>query len=171
MNPSASSSWISFRTTRRKRRSTGFSLLEVLIALAIVGMAAIALVGAYVNILISYDVAANQNASEADLIFARSLILNQADRKKVEEGGDFDDTQGQHVHWTAEIASTNEADLFTVTFTCEITDPKSVQHEPVKTTQTFTVLRPTWSTDQAEHDKLREDAKSRILELQGKQKT
>jgi hypothetical protein len=34
--------------------------------------------------------------------------------------------------------------------------------------QTFTVLRPTWVVDAAERDKLREDAKQRILDLQGK---
>ncbi len=40
--------------------------------------------------------------------------------------------------------------------------------EKEKTTETFTLLRPTWSIDQAERSKLREDAKTRIMEMQAK---
>jgi general secretion pathway protein I len=58
------------------------------------------------------------------------------------------------------------ADLFTVVFTCDVTDPS--RPGPEKVTQTFTVLRPTWSIDTAERDKLREETRKRITELQQK---
>jgi hypothetical protein len=41
----------------------------------------------------------------------------------------------------------------------------------VKTEQAFVLLRPTWSVDQAEHDKLKEDARTRILEFQQQQQS
>jgi general secretion pathway protein I len=154
---------------RSRRRARGFTLLEVLVALGIFAMASIVLASAYLNILNGYDVAARANESDADVAFARSLVLAEPDRKKLEEGGDFDSAEGRHIHWSVEISSTNEADLFTVVFTCEAADTSQAQGQPVKTVQTFTVLRPTWSIDPAEHDKLRQDAKNRILELQGKE--
>lgn len=144
----------------------GFTLLEVLVALAIFAMASIVLAGAYLNVLNGYDVAARSLQTDPDVAFARSLVLQQPDPNKVEQGGEFDTASGRHVQWSADIEPTNINDLFTVTFTCEVTEPNKSQ--PEKTVQTFTLLRPTWSVDPAEHDKLLEDVKTRILQLQGK---
>ena len=68
--------------------------------------------------------------------------------------------------WAVEILPTATADLFTVNFTCTI--GALGEPEPQKTVQTFMLLRPTWSIDAGERSKLRENAKTRILELQGK---
>ena len=56
-----------------------------------------------------------------------------------------------------------------VAFTCEISDP--ARPEPDRVSQGFLLLRPTWVVDAAERGKLKEDAKTRILELQGKLKS
>lgn len=148
--------------TRARR---GFTILEVLVALAIFAMAAIVLASAYLNILHGYDVARRGNVADADLAFARSLVLNEPDREKLEQGGEFEGAQGRQVRWTAEITSTNTADLFTVVFTCTMSGGDG-QKEPEENVEVFTVLRPTWSIDVAERDKLREDAKTRILEFE-----
>jgi hypothetical protein len=55
-----------------------------------------------------------------------------------------------------------------VTLTCEISDLS--RPEPDKQAHVFMLLRPTWVIDQAERGKLKEDAKQRILEIQGKLK-
>lgn len=144
----------------------GFTLLEVMMALAIFAMVSIVLASAYLNILIAYDTAAKETISNADLTFARSLVLQEPDREKVEEGGEFDSAEGGQVRWKAEIASTNTADVFTVTFTCQVTE--GTQGKAVENVETFTLLRPTWTVDAGERSKLREDAKTRILEMQGK---
>jgi general secretion pathway protein I len=70
------------------------------------------------------------------------------------------------VSWKATIDPTETADLFTVTFECEINAPDLKQ--PVHTTEMFRVLRPTWSKVD-ERDKLRAAARTRILQLQTKQ--
>jgi hypothetical protein len=57
-------------------------------------------------------------------------------------------------------------DVFNVAFTCEISDP--TRPEADRKVQNFTVLRPTWSVDIAERDKLKNEVKMRIHELQGK---
>jgi len=144
----------------------GFTLIEVLVALTIFALSAIVLVGAYVNVLLSYQIASRTERAAEDMAFARSLVLTEPDRTKLEQGGEFDTAGGNHARWSVEIVSTTTADLFTVNFICEIDDVRT--GEPVKTVQTFTLLRPTWSIDPAERGKLREDAKTRILELQGK---
>jgi len=143
-----------------------FTLLEVIVALAIFALSAIVLASAYVGVLNGYAIVARSAQSNEDLSFARSLILAEADRTKVEAGGDFDSVAGRHVKWSAVITSTATADLFSVAFTCELSD--SAKPAPEIKTETFLLLRPTWSIDTAERDKLRESAKTRIAEIQGK---
>jgi len=149
-----------------RRARSAFTLVEVLVALAVFAMSAIVLAGAYVNVLNSYDIVSRNAQTSADLAFARSLVLTEPDRTKLEQGGEFDTADNRHAKWSVEIASTTTADLFTVTFTCEISD--SAQGEPAKTVETLTLLRPTWSIDAAERSKFREDAKTRIYNIQGK---
>lgn len=150
------------------RRARGFTLLEVLLALIIFAMAAVMLASAYLNILNSYEAVSRGMRVNEDFAFARQQVLSEPDRKKAEEGGEFDTAGGQRARWTVEIESTALPDVFNVAFNCEIAD--SGAGEPTKTSQTFTVLRPTWSIDAAERSKLKEEIKTRILELQGKQK-
>lgn len=150
------------------RRTRAFTLLEVLMAMALFAMAAVMLASAYLNVLNSYETAGRAAQLNEDFAFARQLVLNEPDRKKVEEGGEFATAAGHRARWSVEIASTNVADVFRVAFTCEISDP--ARPEPDRVTQGFLVLRPTWVIDAAERGKLKEDAKTRILELQGKLK-
>jgi general secretion pathway protein I len=149
--------------------ASGFTLLEVLVALLIFAFTAVMLGSAYVNVLNSYQVAARANQMNEDVAFARSQLLAEPDRKIIEQGGDFESTNNRRVKWTATIASTTINDLFTVTFVCEITD-SAKGGEPEKVTETFTVLRPTWS-DPAERGQLLLDIRARIQEIQGKKGT
>ena len=135
-------------------------------AIAIFALSAVILASAYVNVLNSYMLVERTAQSSADVSFARSIVLTEPDRKKLEQGGEFDTTDGRHTKWEVEILSTSTADLFTVNFTCTI--GAVGEPEPQKTMQTFTVLRPTWSIDASERSKLREAAKTRITEMQSK---
>lgn len=143
--------------------------MEVLVALCIFAMAVVVLGASYLNVLTSYEVLSRGMRINEDFAFARQQVLREADRKKLEQGGEFDTTAGHRARWSVEIASTAIPDVFTVAFTCEIADPARL--EPEKSVQTFTLLRPTWSVDAAERDKLKENVKTRIYELQGKKKT
>ncbi|MDO8540831.1 MAG: prepilin-type N-terminal cleavage/methylation domain-containing protein [Opitutaceae bacterium] len=148
------------------RRTDGFTLLEVLMALVIFALAAVMLGSAYVNVLNGYEVAARGLGRDEDVAFARQQVLAEPDRQKVEDGGEFDTADGRRAKWSVEITSTNIADLFNVAFTCEIPNPGRA--EPLRVVQNFVVLRPTWSIDAGERGKLKEESKTRILELQGK---
>jgi general secretion pathway protein I len=135
-------------------------------ALVIFAFAATILAGTYLNVINSYDIVARGNAVDADLAYARAIVLSEPDIKKLEKGGEFDTADSRHVRWSVEIVPTSLADLFTVNFTCELGD--SGTGEPRKVTETFTVLRPTWSVDPSARSQLKQDAKNRILEQQAK---
>jgi general secretion pathway protein I len=155
-------------TRTPKPGSAAFSLLEVLVALMIFALSAVVLGSTYVNVLNSYEAVSRGNTRDEDVAFARSQMLVLTDRAKVEAGGEFDSLESRHVRWTATLASTTLPDLFTVTFVCEVSDPAK-GGDPAKTTQTFTVLRPTWS-DATEKTQLRQAVQDRIAELKGKAK-
>lgn len=148
---------------RHRSATAAFTLIEVLAALAVFAFCAIVLASAYLNILNSYEIVERYVASDEDVGFARQIVLTEPDREKLEEGGEFESSNGGRVHWQVEIEPTTMPDLFTVTFTCDVINPQET--EPEKTVQTFTLLRPTWSIDPAERDQLREEVKTRILEL------
>lgn len=145
-----------------------FTLLEVLVALAIFALGAIVLGAAYVNVLNAYELAQRSNQSDEDVRFARAQVLAEPDRGKAEKGSDFQSTDGRRVQWHATIEATTTADLFQVTFVCELGDVAGSSALPT-VTETFTVLRPTWA-DPVENAKLRQDAADRIKELQGRDK-
>lgn len=147
-------------------RPAGFTLLEVLVALAILAFVTVVLGSAYLNVLNSYETVSRGAQIGGDFAFARQMVLTEPDRKKLEKGGEFDTADGRHARWTVEIVSTTTADLFSVTFNCELSD--AGRPEPERLVQTFMLLRPTWSIDAAERGKLREEAKTRILELRTK---
>ena len=147
---------------QKSKISPGFTLIEVLIALSIFALAAVVLGAAYVNVLLSYEIAGRSTQGDEDVKFARAQLLAIADPKKIEDGGDFDSPGGRRAHWSAQIEPTETADLFLVHFLCEINDPATT--DPQKIAQDFRVLRPTWS-DPADRDKLRQNARQRIQEL------
>ena len=150
---------------RTPRSAFGFTLLEVLVALAIFALAAVVMGATYINVLVAYEAATRRIDYWEDLKFVRSALLTEPDRVKAEMGDELDLGDNRRARWSAEIAPTETTDVFAVTWTCEITDPK--RNAPQKTSQQFRLLRPTWS-DPVERSQLRENARQRILELQAK---
>lgn len=141
-------------------RPSGFTLIEVLIAIAILATAAIAIGVGYVNVLNGYEVARQATLSDPEMAFARAQLLAQPDVELARQGGDFDSNDGRRVRWTATIEPTNMADLFTVTFVCEMAGSNTQKEQRVQ--QVFRVLRPTWSVG-TERETLRAASRDRIL--------
>jgi general secretion pathway protein I len=146
-------------------RRSAFTLLEVLVALAIFAMAAVVLGGAYLNVLNGYEVARRATVTDPEVEFARAALLAQPDVDLAQQGAEFDSADGRHVRWTAVIEPTTVADLFTVTFNCDITGAGQIS--PQHTQERFRVLRPTWS-QATDRTTLRANAKDRILQIQEK---
>jgi len=135
------------------------------VALMIFGLTAVVMGGAYLNVLNSYEAAQRSNKNDGEVSFARSQLLAIADLQTAQTGAEFDDGD-RHVKWTSEIEPTTTTDLFTVTFTCVISDPSA--SGPRTVVETFMLMRPTWS-DPTERTTLRQNAATRIALVQGKQ--
>lgn len=145
---------------RARRRLRAFTLIEVLVALAIFAIAAVVLGGAYVNLMLAHASIRDRDGTEADIAWAREALLKEPDRAVVERGGDVVLPDGRTASWRATVAATGVSDLFDVSL--ELTAPPvGNSGDLVRTTNTLRLLRPTWSTE-AERKDLRDKATQRI---------
>ncbi len=142
-----------------------FTLIEVLVSLAIFALAAVVLGASYVNVLTGYDAVSHRQEHEQDLRLVRAQLLAEPDRTVLEQGGTFPLPDNRHAEWTATIVETTVADLFRVNFRCQIDEPGKAR--PWVREESFMLLRPTWS-DPAERTKLQQLSAQR-LEKRGTQ--
>ncbi len=146
-----------------------FTIIEVLIALAIFAYAAVMLTSGYMNVLNSYDhVRANLTSPAQDIQFARFQMLNTTSLAAAMQGGQYQTLDGGNVTWTAEVAPSTlpVPDLFDVT--ASYTVAPATGADAVTTTESFRVLRPTWSVA-ADRKTLRDADTQRIKALQTSQ--
>jgi general secretion pathway protein I len=153
------------RSSRPTER--GFTLLEVLIAMAIFAMGAIVLIASYINVLNSYHAASQGLQGDPELAFCRNELMQIPDLTTAQTGDEYDspDLPPTHVKWTATITPTTGMDVFNVVMT--VTETPAGQ-ETKTITDTFTILRPTWS-DPTDKTALRQTNQAAILTMQGRQ--
>lgn len=145
-------------------RRKGFTVIEVMVAMAIFFGAVVVFAGSYLDILNAYARIENDGDYKNDVKFARAMVMAEPDLETVEKGAEFETVGGHRISWKATIEGTNVADLFAVTFECDVNSAEL--KEPLHITEKFRLLRPTWSKPE-DRDKLRADARTRIQELQG----
>jgi general secretion pathway protein I len=137
---------------RPARCHRAFTLVEVLVSLAIFSLAAVVLGTAYVNLLENYHAMQAWTAGKDELAFARAGLLVEPDRQHAERGGEVALSAGGTLRWEAKIDEAALPDLFRVEFSYESrpAGPGAVQ----RGREEFLLLRPTWS-DPAKREKLR----------------
>lgn len=145
-------------------RRCGFTLIEVIVALALFALGATVLASAYVNVLNALDSVKEDQRFEQEIALVRAQVLQEPDRDKVEEGDDIPTARLGEASWRATVTpSETTADLFRIDL--EITlagsddDPKERTVE-----QTLWVLRPDWS-EPSERDALRAKTRERLQDL------
>jgi general secretion pathway protein I len=145
--------------TRSHRQSQAFTLIEVLVSLAIFALAAVVLSVAYLNIIGSYRSLGVQHQGDEDWKLLRAVVLTEPELAKVEEGGRIALPGGRELNWKAQVEPTNVADLFQLTLEAEV--PASGDSEEWQQRQVLHLFRPGWS-DPAEREELREKTRQRI---------
>ncbi|MGJ8651835.1 MAG: PulJ/GspJ family protein [Opitutaceae bacterium] len=140
--------------------SSGFTLIEVVIAVALFAMAATVLSSTFVNALLAREHVQNNDLLNADIRAVRLQLLLQPNLEDAEDGDDLETLNSGEATWSAEIEPMEVVDLFRVLLQIEF-------HEPLKDQQaTYSevlyLLRPTWS-EPGERSDLLQEKKDQLL--------
>lgn len=142
-----------------RSRRPGFTLVEVLVSLALFAMAAVVLGAAYVNVLASHQSVRVRQHDRPAIEFVRGLLLAEPDRARAAEGGEMTLSDGELLRWRTSIGETAIADLFVVTIGYEF--HSTGEPAPRREAERLQLLRPTWS-DPLTREALRASSRERL---------
>ena len=145
-------------------RRRGFTLIEVLMSLAIFALAAVSLGAAYSNVLMGRLALRQDEQRLDDIARCRAALLETPGFDDVETGGEIHLPGGRTAHWKGKIEATAVSDLFAVQLTCEI-EPEG-GGEPEEINEARMLLRPTWSIP-SDRQKIRDEARQRLEKERG----
>lgn len=145
-------------------RRRGFTLIEVLMSLAIFALAAVSLGAAYSNVLMGRLALKQDEQRLDDIARCRAALLETPGFDDVETGGEIHLPGGRTARWKGKIEATAVSDLFAVQLTAEI--ERDGGGEPEEITETRMLLRPTWSIP-SDRQKIRDDARQRLEKERG----
>ena len=141
----------------------GFTLVEVIAAVALFAFATIGLAGAYIDVLNGLERVKVDQQLEQELAFVRTQVLLQPDLDEVELGGDVPTATHGLARWTTAVTpSERVADLFRVDLEIELEgDGEAIPSSTF--TQTLYLLRPDWS-EPTDRDDIRSLRREEIAE-------
>ncbi len=146
-----------------RSNSKGFTIIEVMLALALFGVAVTTFTASYLNIINALDAIQVDQPYEQDISMIRLAAFSTETVEELEEGGEvFTGSHGE-AYWRVEYEPTLVADLFKVWLFVEILDKETDEMKEVQEIHYLT--RPTWS-DPVERSDLRADTRDRLLEKQ-----
>lgn len=154
-------------------KKSGFMLIEVLVALAIFGLAAVYLVdGAFVA---SRTIRLMKDARELeqDLLWVRSQVLTEPSYEKLQDGGELTALTMGEVEWEVEVEMTEVLDLYLVNLTLEYEGNDDFGIEPGERNSQMYLLRPSWGRHAdfaTERNRLLEDKRDKIRDLKTERK-
>jgi len=143
-----------FTRHSRRRRAAAFSLIEVVIAVAIFAMAASALMAAFVNALLARESAVSNDQLHADIRAVRMQLLLEPDIEAAEDGDEYQTLHSGEAVWEALIEPTHLVDLFRVRLDIRFSEPPEGQAADYA--ETLYLLRPTWSESDERADLLQD---------------
>lgn len=144
------------RRLARSRHRDAFTLVEVLVSLALFALAAVALSAAYLNVIAAYreKSAAQDRQTAGELL--RIAVLTEPDRNVIENGGTIELPDRQRLNWSARIEPTTMADLFAVDLRCNVVGRRDDEQS-----LRLMLYRPAWS-EPGERERLREASRQRL---------
>ena len=106
-------------------RASGFSLIEVLLALAILGIGIGVLAQALINAMTAVGSLESYDSLYNDVEFVARRAMMVSDREQFEDGGEVDLPNDNTATWEAEVEETETLDLLKVTFQIELPESES----------------------------------------------
>ncbi|MEZ5277726.1 MAG: prepilin-type N-terminal cleavage/methylation domain-containing protein [Opitutaceae bacterium] len=143
-------------------RRSGFTLIEVLLALALFSVSVVVLASAYINVIVGLESVRVDRVLEQEMAFVRSAVLTAPDLETLEEGGELPTGELGLAYWEAELEPTAIADLFVVRVSITIEGTRETEGKTLN--ERLIVLRPGWS-EPVDREELRAESKERIAEL------
>ena len=140
-------------------RNAAFTLIEVLIALAVFAMASTYLISTFVSALTARERSFNDDMLHADIRAVRMQLLLEPNREDAEDGGRYPTLNHGEANWRASIEPTEIVDLFRVELSIDFS--KAPQGGPERLEETLYLLRPTWS-EADERSQLLEDKRQEL---------
>ena len=138
----------------RSKSVAAFTLVEVLIAVAIFAMAASVLMSAFVNALLSRESAVQYDLLNADIRAVRMQLLLEPNLEDAEDGDEYETVHSGEASWEAQVVLTNVVDLFQVALSIRFSEPP--EGLVADYTETLYLLRPTWSESDERSDLLQD---------------
>lgn len=124
-------------------QSKGFSLIEVLIALALFAICSNLIASAFINALLARERNPSSTYRDIAITTVRQQLLLEKNLEDAEEGGTLTLLETGEASWTAEIFPTDIIDLFECRLDIELLE--SDTPEQATYSETLYLLRPTWS--------------------------
>jgi len=138
----------------RSKSVAAFTLVEVLIAVAIFAMAASVLMSAFVNALLSRERAVQYDLLNADIRAVRMQLLLEPNLEDAEDGDEYETVHSGEASWEAQVVPTNVVDLFQVELSIRFSEPP--EGLVADYTETLYLLRTTWSESDERSDLLQD---------------
>lgn len=146
------------KSAKHKGRK-GFTLIEILLALFIFAVAAVAFSQAFSNTLLALQRKTAETVTNDSLRFVRSQIILEPDLEAFEDGDEIETLDTGTARWEADVEPTEIPHLFQVYLTIEFDGNDEIEdwtHE-----ESIYLLRPTWS-ELGEADELKADLQQDI---------
>lgn len=140
-----------------------FTLIEVLVALAIVCGAGLVLATAFSNVMRDYDAVFHRSDHAGDLTLVRTALFATADPTVAQTSNDLALPDSRRARWRATISPSQIADLFSVEVEVEITG--SGPNDTFKASEHMMLLRPTWSQP-TDRETLRAASRDKLAQRQ-----
>ena len=148
-----------------RNKLSGFTILEVLVAVVIFAGAATVLVASYINILSNFEASRIKTNFDEELAYVRAELQLISEVEEAMDGGEFDMGNGVSGTWYSEIEMTEIPNLFSVTMFVDMVDAEG---ERMELDQLFYLLRPSWG-EADEVDRARQDLQERMQDFRDDQ--
>ncbi|MEM7790196.1 MAG: prepilin-type N-terminal cleavage/methylation domain-containing protein [Verrucomicrobiota bacterium] len=143
------------------RSDSGFTLIEVVIAVAIFALAAVQLSSAFTYALLARERSVNNDMRYDDIRAVRMQLLLEPTLEDAEDGDTYETLNNGEATWRAEIEPTEVVDLFMVNLLIQFDEP--MEEQSAEYSEQLYLLRPTWS-ESDERSQLLEDKKQQLLD-------